>query len=203
MKRVSLAIVACAAAVFLAGCGGGGGSAYELIPGVPFPATYLVQITPDGYDAPLPAEHRLSIVAPTAQGGHDFDLALRPVGSLETVGAVEVSTARSPGTVPVIRGRSVLVSIESTDFASAAQFRGVVGYEATGAALAQSGNVRANFYTDADGFQMVEGSFELTTANPAVAPLFRTYKGTFEGQIATSDDGGDGGGDTGPPDPPY
>lgn len=204
MKRVILAFVACAAAVCFVGCATGGGSAYEIIPGVPFPATYLVQITPDGYDSALPAQHRLSIVAPTNAGGHSFEFAIQPVGTLETVGAIEVTTARSPGTAPVAKGHDIEVRLDATEFASAAQFRGVVGYEETGAALAQSGVVKAHFWTDADGIRQVRGTFLLTTANTAVAPLFRTYKGTFAGQLATDGGGGgESGGGTGPPDPPY
>lgn len=201
MRRVLLALVACVAAAALVGCVTTEHSKYELIPGVPFPATYLVNVTPQGYDVPIPVVHRLSITAPTAVGGHDFEFTVQPIGTLQTAGALEVSTARSPGTAPTVRGRSVNVSIASTDYASAAQFMGVVGYEGTGAVLATSGTVTANFRTDSDGYQVVSGSFALTTANTAVAPLFRTYRGTFEGLISSDDDGGGGGGSN-PPDPP-
>jgi hypothetical protein len=203
MKRVILTLAACVVALCIAGCAGGGSSVYEIIPGVPFPATYQIAITPDGYDAALPAVHYLSIVEPTVSSGHSFEFTISPVGSLTTAGAIEVSTARSPGTIPQVRGRSVSLSVDSTEYASAAQFVGVVGYENTGAVLADSGTVKANFWTDEQtGARLVHGTFNLTTVNPAITPLFRSYKGTFDGELTGDDgDGGESGG--GPPDPPY
>jgi len=203
MKAAVAALLALALIGFVAGCGGGAGGAgtYELIPGVPFPAYYALQITPKDYTEPIPLVHQLSLVSPTVAGGHEFDIVVEPVGSIDTVGALEVVTARTPGSVPWVAGRSVGVTVDSTQTSSPVLFRGVVGYESTGATLAHSGSFRATFTTEDDGTRVVEGTFTFTTGDPCVSPAFQTYKGTFTGVETVPTDGGGGG--AGPPLPPF
>ncbi len=204
MKAAVPALLALALISIIAGCGGGadGAGTYELIPGVPFPAYYALDIVPQDYTEPIPLAHQLSIVAPTVSGGHDFDVVVQPIGSIDTVGALEVVTARTPASAPTLSGRTIKVKVQSTDTSGPVLFRGVVGYEATGATLARTGSFTATFDTEDNGVRIVEGTFDFTTTDAGVAPAFRTYKGTFTGVETVPADGGSGGG-SGPPPPPY
>jgi hypothetical protein len=209
MKRLILALAivgpACGA-LYVSGCVGHGaaGSIYEIIPGVPFPAQYSVAITPTGMTAPLATEHILQIVAPAAGSGHAFEVAIEPVSTVDVLGAVELMTARAPGSPPMLSGTTVRVNVVSDAYASPVQFRGLTGYEVSGTVPASSGWLEMTFRTSAaTGNQTVSGRFELTTADPEVPPALRTYTGTFAGEYQPSGTpgGGPGGGPPGPPFP--
>jgi len=212
MKRVFLAVATLALLVaipLMSGCASGGAAAGvgEVIPGVPFPASYRVLVTPEGATEPVPAIHKLSITAPAVGTGQAFEFPIQPAGGLTTPGTVEVMTGRAPGTVPMLSGKTVTLNVSAVELASPAQFRGVVGYEASGAVLARAGTVRATFVTNADGSRSVTGTFCLTTESEQVPPSLRTYKGTFNGDLIVSPDddanNGGGGGGSGPPLPPF
>ncbi len=212
MKRLFLAVATLALLVaipLMSGCASGGPAAGvgEVIPGVPFPASYRVLVTPDGATEPIPAVHTLRITAPAVGTGHAFEFTIQPAGGLTAAGSIEVMTGRAPGTAPILSGKTVTVNVSAVELASPAQFRGLVGYEASGAVLARSGTVRATFVTNTDGSQSVTGTFSLTTESEQVPPNLRNYKGTFNGDLIVDpgDDpnNGGGGGGSGPPLPPF
>ncbi len=211
MNRPLLAVAMLAMLVavpLMSGCASGGVTpdVGEVIPGVPFPASYRILVTPEGATEPIPTIHTLSITAPAVGTGHAFEFTIQPVGALTEPGAIEVMTGRAPGSPPLVSGTTVTVNVSAVELASPAQFRGIVGYEASGAVLAQNGKVTATFVTNADGSRSVRGTFDFVTASEQVPPQLRNYKGTFQGDLITepgNGSGGGGGGTSGPPLPPF
>lgn len=178
--------------------------AYEVIPDVPFPAVYRLTVTPEGSENPIAQEHLLQIVAPPAASGHAFALAIQPYLSLDTPGAFELMTARAPSSPPKLSGSRVRVQVTGSEYASPAQFRGLVGYETVGVVIASSGAVELRFWTDSEGTRLVSGTFDLTTTDTRVPPQLRRYRGRLNGVLRGSLTPGEGGGGpVGPPMPPY
>jgi len=208
MRRLilALAVLAAAAAMLslIGGCPPAANLTGDVIPGVEFPSVYTVLVTPDGQDEPLATVHRLSITAPAANTGHPFELALQPASSLDVSGAVEVVTARAPASTPVVDGTTVAVTVTSSDYASVAQFKGLVGYDESGAVLARTGSLFVRFYDTDEGAKKLTGSFTFTCNDPQVPPALRTYRGTLAGDyLPGTTDGGTNGGGGGPPAPPF
>jgi len=209
MRRLILALAVLAAAAVMVSLTGGcppvANVTGDVIPGVAFPSVYTVLVTPDGQAEPLATVHRLSVTAPAANTGHPFEITLQPVSSLDVSGAIDVATGRAPASIPAVDGTTVAVTVTSSDFASVVEYKGLVGYEVSGAVLARSGSLVVTFYDTAEGAKKLTGTFLFTCDDSQVPSALRTYSGTLAGDYLPNptDDGGGGGGGSGPPEPPF